>query len=143
MYYFNFAALIVILIIFLVFFISACEVVVDMDVPFEGEQLVVSSFVCPDSLWSASISLNRFILDRNPYKDVQNAIVTIHDESGLVTTLQHVANGRYRSQTERPQVGKQYTIHVSAPNYSAVEATSIIPNPAIITSVEIEKAVAA
>src|SRR5688572_21613606 len=102
------------LIIFLVFFICACEVVVDMDVPFEGEQLVVNSFVCPDSLWSASISLNRYILadERNPHKKVENATVTIHDENGLVATLQHVGNGRYGSQTEKPQAGKQYTIRV-------------------------------
>lgn len=130
-------------IILVVFFICACQLVVDIDVPFDGEQLVVNSFFKPDSLWSASISLNQFILtpDSIPHKRVENATVTIYDENGPVATLQHVGNGSYRSQTEKPLVGKQYTIHVSAPNYAAVEAKSVIPIAAMVESIETEFAI--
>lgn len=128
------------LIIFLFLLSSGCELVVDVDVPFDGEQLVVSSFNYPDSLWNASITLNRYILgpDSIPYKRLENATVTIHDESGLVATLEHVADGKYRSGSEKPQPGKEYTIHVSAPGHPSVEAHSMIPIAATIASVEIE-----
>jgi hypothetical protein len=130
-------------IIIVVFLASSCEMVVDVDVPFDGEKLVVNSFVKPDSLWSASISLNRFILtaDSLQHKRVENATVVVHDENGPVATLQHVGYGMYKSQTEKPQAGKEYTIHVSAPDYKSVGGKSMIPIAATITSVEIEKAV--
>lgn len=130
------------LIVILLFFGCSCEVVVDIDVPFEGEQLVVNSFVCPDSVWSASISLNKFILSNEDYfKPVGTASVTVYDENGPVAVLQHVSGGVYKSQTEKPEIGKQYTIRVSEPNYTSVEGKLIIPSPVVITSIEIEKVI--
>jgi hypothetical protein len=116
--------------------------IVDVEVPFEGEQLVVNSFVRPDSLWSARVSSNRFILTHDSlwYKMIENATVIVVDENGPVATLQHVSEGMYRAQNEKPEVGRHYTLQVSAPNYPSVEAKSIIPSATTIESVEIEKA---
>jgi hypothetical protein len=127
-------------IILLLFLFTACELIVDVDVPFDGEQIVVDSFFDPDSLWKVTLSLNRHILDPNEinFKRVSDAVIEIHDENGLVTTLQYTENGKYVSLTEKPAAEKQYTMFVNSLKYGTVNAVSHAPVVTLIKSVERE-----
>lgn len=118
--------------------LTACELVVDIDVPFEGEQLTVNSFFSPDSVWRASVSLNRFILNTQPFRRVTNATVIVSDENGPVDTLVHEGNGVYRSDNGKPQARKRYTISASTVVHGAVHAESFVPPAALVSNVEIQ-----
>jgi hypothetical protein len=126
--------------LFLLIFVTACDLIVDVDVPFGREQLVLTSFFNPDSLWSVTISINRHILDSDisSFKRVTDATIEIRDETSIITTLQHKENGKYISASEKPIVGKQYTIHVNSPEYGMVQAISYSPIATLIKSVDRE-----
>ena len=62
------------------------------------EKIVVNSLFTEDSLWNAHISHSRSILDTSQHNFLDNAIVSIFDESNnLVTTLDHISD--YNQQT--------------------------------------------
>jgi hypothetical protein len=117
------------------FALCACELIVDVDVPFEHAQLTVNSFFNPDSVWKATVSINRHILDDSPIRKVENAELVIYEDTFPVDTLIHQSNGNYSSD-EKPVIGKNYDIRVSAAEYETVSAQSTIPPPAGITSFE-------
>src|SRR5687767_14559609 len=56
----------------------ACELVVDVDVPFEKSNLTVNAYFNPDSLWSAYVSSNRHILADGPLHMVNDANVIVY-----------------------------------------------------------------
>ena len=114
-----------------------CEIIVDIDVPFEHEQLTLNSIFNPDSLWTASLSLNRHILDGNPIKRVENALVIVYRDDAPIDTLLHQSNGNYESRDGKPLIGINYEIRAVAEQYQAVVGRSQIPMPAPITSVEV------
>jgi hypothetical protein len=120
-------------ILFFTFILTACELTVDVDVPVKQEQLTVNSFFNPDSVWSASVKLNRNILDHAPIKSVEDATLIIYDESGPIDTLIHEGKGNYRSDAGKPQMGTKYEIRVEAENYQSVIGQSTIPLPVEIT----------
>jgi hypothetical protein len=125
--------------IFLVIIVlTACELVVDLDVPFDGEQLTINSLFNPDSVWRVSVSLNRYVLDNRPYKRVTNATVIVSDENGPVETLVHDGNGVYRSENGKPQARKAYTLSASSVVHGTVHAESLIPPAALVSNVEIQ-----
>jgi Domain of unknown function (DUF4249) len=128
--------------VILLFVVCACELVVDVDVPFEGAQLTVNSFFNTNNYqWEATVSLNRSIFekDEEPYQLVTDATVSVYDENGNANTLSHRGQGRYISNTEKPLAGKRYRLAVSAPGYETVESESVAPVPVPITDFTIEQ----
>lgn len=115
--------------ILLMVLLTACELVVDVDIPIEKRQLVLNSFFTPDSVWKAKLSLSRHILDEAPYEFVDNAEIVVFDGETPITTLSHDSLGYYRSERGGPQQGKSYNIRVTAPGYNPVEASSSCPMP--------------
>jgi hypothetical protein len=126
-------------ILFLIALFS-CELIVDVDVPFDHPQLTLNSFFNPDSLWSANLSLNRHILNDSAFEKVEDGLIIILNEGREIDTLIHKGNGLYSSDTGRPQVGSSYEIKAIAPDYEMVNGQSVIPAPAPIIRAEISKA---
>jgi hypothetical protein len=124
--------------IFLV--IASCDMVFDIDVPFEKKLLVVNSYINPDSVLSVSVSLNKHILDTLDHQPVVNAAVVIYENDIAIDQLVHRGSGRYTSNNNvKPSAGKTYKIEVSADKYDAVSAYSHIPNPAPLTMTEVDE----
>jgi len=115
----------------------ACELIVDVEVPFEHAQLTLNTFFNPDSVWEADVSLNRHILSDTAFQKIENALLVIYENDSPVDTLHHAGNGNYRSDSERPQIGKTYVIRATADGYEPVSAQSQIPSPAQITRVDV------
>lgn len=107
---------------------ASCELVVDVDVPFEGREMVLNSFITPDSVFSARVSLNKFILDDAPFQLVSDATVTVQAEGTTIDTLMLQLNGFYRSDKLKPEIGKTYTVEVVHPQYGEIRGTSKIPD---------------
>lgn len=120
---------------------TACELVVDVDIPIEKRQLVLNSFFTPDSVWKAKLSLSRHILDEAPYQSVEDAEIMVYDGETHVATLLHDSLGYYRSDSGRPQQGKSYSIRVNAPGYTTVESSSSCPLPIQAEFSELESTV--
>jgi hypothetical protein len=116
--------------------ISACDLVVDIDVPFDKKQLVVNCYFNPDSVWKADISLNKHILDTLEHSRVENALVIIYENDLPIDTLSHQKFGGYKSDSGKPLPGKTYRIQVAAKNYDPVSAHSYVPVPVLKTSLE-------
>lgn len=109
--------------------LTACELVVDVDIPIEKRQLVLNSFFTPDSVWKAKLTLSRHILDEAPYQFVEDAEIIVFDGENPIATLHHDSLGYYRANSGGPQQGKSYSIRVNATGYNAVESTSSCPPP--------------
>lgn len=117
------------LIVFPFLLLFACELVVDVDVPFERSQLTLNTYFTSDSLWSAHISLNRHVLDDGPFVVVNDARVIIYEEDLPIDTLINKGPGVYQSDTGKPTAGKHYRIIAEVAGYETVSAESSLPSP--------------
>lgn len=115
----------------------SCELIVDVEVPFESEQVTANSFINPDSVWSVQLNLNRDILDEEPFQEINDAQVIIFDGDKAIDTLMNTGPGQFRSDNKRPEPAKRYDLFVSAPPYGDVRASTSIPVPSSITSIEV------
>jgi hypothetical protein len=121
----------------LILSLMGCELIVDVEVPFEGKQVTVNSLFNPDSLWSAQLNLNRGVLDQGPFEEINDAQVIIWEGDKAIDTLTRIGGyGHFRSEDEKPEAGKTYTLSVSTPGYGELRATSSTPFPCPVTHAE-------
>jgi hypothetical protein len=120
-----------------VLLLCGCELVVDIDEPFEHAQLVVNAIFTPDSVWLADISLNQSALSNTPFQKVDNAFVVVYQNGTPVDTLFYITNGKYKSDTGKPLVNTEYEVKVTVPGYETVSSNAkAIPSPAQLTGVD-------
>lgn len=126
--------------VLLLLFYSACETIVDIDIPKDESRLVLNGFFNPDSTFSVSLYQSLHILDPGEFKVVEDATVSIFDSEGAkLADLQDAGLGSYTS-TFKPEVGKEYRIEASKSGFETIEATDIIPiDSARIKAIQIEQ----
>jgi hypothetical protein len=110
---------------------TSCELIVDVDVPFD-EKVTANSLFRPDSLFSATLHLNRFILDENDFSEVHGALVILYDENqnAIDTLKESTSDGRSKYVSDqKPIVGRKYTFKAAADDFTKVEAVSYAPAP--------------
>lgn len=113
--------------VLLLLFYSACETIVDIDIPKEDTRLVLNGFFNPDSILSVALYESLHILDDSEFKAVEDATVSIFDGDGVkLADLVDEGSGRYSS-AFRPEVGTEYRVKASKTGYQAIEASDIIP----------------
>jgi hypothetical protein len=121
---------------FLIILLS-CEMIVDIDVPFDGPHLTINSILNTDSTGQALIGLNRYILDDSTITFVDNADVTITEDGIDTYTLEPIGNGIYHGDFV-PKPGKSYRITAITGNGMA-EAETYIPLTAEIENIETQE----
>ena len=115
----------------------SCTKQIDFTADQIQEKIVVNSLFTEDSLWNAHISHSRSVLDNSPHNFLDNATVSVFDESNnLVTTLNHVSDGFYQSSSATPIANETYRLEVDAPGYNSVTATNSIPTEVPIINVD-------
>ena len=115
----------------------SCTKQIDFTADQIQEKIVVNSLFTEDSLWNAHISHSRSVLDNSPHNFLDNATVSVFDESNnLVTTLNHVSDGFYQSSSATPIANENYRLEVDAPGYNSVTATNSIPTEVPIINVD-------
>jgi|GEM_PF-458257 len=107
----------------------SCELVVDIDVPFDGPSLTLNSVVNPDSTYAARLSLNRYILDDTTSFFLDNAQVSIEELGKDPYLLSPAGDGFYTSDL-KPEAGKTYRIRAFSEKYGSIEASCTVPFPA-------------
>ncbi|MFZ5999812.1 MAG: DUF4249 domain-containing protein [Bacteroidota bacterium] len=123
---------------------AACETVVDIDIPFDKQMLVINSLPNPDSVWNVQVTLSRHVLDNTTHLMLPPmGVVKIVDQETeqVVDQLTQVANEpkMYRG-TTKPSLGKTYRVQVDIPGYDRAEAIGYVPIVTPIESVETEQA---
>lgn len=118
--------------------LTACETVVDVDIPDEPPRLVVNAFLQADSAVVLELSQSQSILSNAPLRPVGGATAVLLEGDQLVTTLEEIPeSGTYFSDFT-PSVGKSYTIQVSKAGFEAVEATTLVRSPVAIQAIEVD-----
>ena len=121
-------------------FLSSCELVVDVDVPYDGQKIVVNAVQHPDSLWGVSLSGTKYILEPGyAYDPINFADVVIHKPDGSTEKLIERGDGYYFGST-RPLPGNNYRITVDRENYQSVEGEMKMPSVVDIIEVEWDSA---
>lgn len=116
---------------FFVLAFTACELIIEPDLPGHTPRLVVKAFFTSDTRWTASISRSIGILEPNPGRErlVTDATVQLLLDGQVIDRLHFFSSERvYASQTHLA-VDKSYTIRVTAPGFDTVHASDSIPEP--------------
>lgn len=114
----------------LLFVLSACEQVIKPDLPEHTPRLVLQAFFTSDSTWAAFVGRSAGILESMPYGEmsVADAEVDLLKEGRVIDRLEFFQRERvYVWEKGVLQVGESYSLRVSAPGFSTIEATDTIP----------------
>ena len=112
---------------------TSCEKEIDFDGETTESQLVLNSFITPDSTIAANISESQFFLNNDYlFKAVENAEVSIYCNGILKETMQHSLNGKYISAT-KPEVGDIVKLVVKVPEKDEITGeTTIYPKANVV-----------
>lgn len=112
---------------------TSCEKEIDFDGETSESQLVLNSFITPDSTIAANISESQFFLNNDYlFKAVENAEVSIYCNGILKETMQHSLNGKYISAT-KPEVGDIVKLVVKVPEKDEITGeTTIYPKANVV-----------
>ena len=84
---------------------AACEKEIDFTGKVTDSEIVISSFITPDSVIKAQVSESRFFLnDDYLFKPIENAVVSVYVNGTLRENMQHQSNGIYKA-SFKPMVG--------------------------------------
>ena len=111
--------------------LSACEQVIEPDLPEHTPRLVVHSLFTSDGGWSAHVGRSSGILQPLPYVDrvVANAAVRLLAGKRVVGELNFNELGVYVLEDGHLQAGETYSLQVSAPGFETIRATDTVPAP--------------
>ena len=114
-----------------------CEQDITFDIEREPPQLAIHAIMYPDSLISVWVTQTKFVLDKTPIRAVSNATVSITPEGQLPQqlVLQDAQRGQYRADFA-PELGTTYYLKVAAEGLPVAEATTLVPMPVPIQTVD-------
>ena len=110
--------------------LSACEQVIEPDLPEHTPRLVLQAFFTPDSTWVAFVGRSVGILEPMPEREmaVADATVELLKEGRVIDRLEFFQRDRvYVWEKGTLQAGESYALRVAAPGFAAIEATDAIP----------------
>ena len=116
----------------LLFALSACEQVIEPDLPEHTPRLVLQAFFTSDSTWVAFVGRSAGILEAMPEREmsVADATVELLQEGRIIDRLEFFQEERvYMWAKGALQTGESYSLRVAAPGFATIEATDAIPRP--------------
>ena len=116
---------------------TACELIINPELPEHTPRLVIKAFFTPDGGWAASVSRSVGIQDPAPGPErlVTGASVELLSDSRIIDRLLFLQRERVYASEKPLQSGKSYSLRVSAPGFETVHATDSAPPP-VPTSIE-------
>jgi hypothetical protein len=110
--------------------LTACETMVDLEVPREDPNLVINSQFWPDTEFELCVSDARDLIDgEGSMRAIEDAKVELLENGKLLEVVPYVGDCLYRSPKSRPVPGREYTVRASAEGYLDVEAVDPAPEP--------------
>lgn len=132
--------------ILIMFITTACETVVEVDVPHQDVRLVVNAILEQDSTITFRVWKSISPLVKDEYTSFGNSNDVILFKDGVeISDLYERGGGisKFVSSKEVVEAGSKYGIRVSIEGYEAVEAETYIRNPVPITKVTYDTTVVA
>ncbi|NDP19670.1 MAG: DUF4249 domain-containing protein [Paludibacter sp.] len=106
--------------------LASCEKIIEFNGEITEPQVVMNSFITPDSVIKAHISESKFFLSSGyTFKDVENADVSVLVNHIFKEKMMYTANGIYRSNF-KPGVGDTIRLEVKIPSKNDVSSETII-----------------
>ncbi|WP_046245389.1 DUF4249 domain-containing protein [Hymenobacter terrenus] len=114
------------------FSLSACEEVIDVDIP-EGQPLLVVDGAVTDQPGPYLVKLTKTVpyFDEQALPPVPGAVLTISDNEGNREILREQAPGVYATNTFRGKIGNRYTLTIQAEGEEYQAETEIRRTPPI------------
>ena len=112
--------------------LSACERIIEPDLPEHTPRLVLQAFFTPDSTWVAFVGRSAGILESLPSRERSVAEATVELLAGdrVIDELKFFQRERVYVWEKTPlQAGESYSLRVSAPGFATIQATDAIPRP--------------
>ena len=112
--------------------LTACEQVIEPDLPDHTPRLVLQAFFTADSSWSAYVGRSAGILEPLPpgERAVAGASVELLDGDHVVEKLRFLEWPPIYVLDENPlEAGRSYSLRVSAPGFATIRATDAVPLP--------------
>ncbi len=114
----------------------SCESVLFIDLEESDKLIVLNGAISNDSTVRVQVSRTRHILDNAKVLPLDKAFVRLYSGSTLIEQLSYEANGYFRTKSFTPEVGQIYTIEVENAGYEPVSASSPVPPPVAIESID-------
>lgn len=124
------------LLLILVMLQTACEKNIDIDIEEVETMIVLNGVLYEGEDVHLYLSRTRHILDNMQITALKDATVEISDQAGNLDTLNYGDDQLYRTGRMTIKPGEAYTVSASAPGYTAITATSRIPEPVSIARLD-------
>ncbi|WP_116124499.1 DUF4249 domain-containing protein [Lewinella sp. IMCC34183] len=127
-----------------VFVLWSCEEAIELDIEIPKSRLVINSSFVPHQPVSLTVTATR-PRGGAAVTEISDAQVSLLEGNELAEELTYHPNkesgqgGYYRTLAFRPEVGHDYTIHVSVPGYDPVTAVSSIPESVPIRALSVSE----
>lgn len=125
--------------LFLGILFSACEQIIEIELPAHTPQLVVNSTFSPDSLLHVQVSASKHLQDTANLRSVDNARLVVYEDGVAWDSLEFVPaagfEGPHYLGKRYPVAGRTYRIQASAPGFTDVQGEDRIPMPVPIQGV--------
>jgi hypothetical protein len=107
---------------------SSCELIIDIDVPYEGDKIVLNGIQSPDLPWTVELTHTRYILEdtKLPFSTLTQGDVTLTGDDGSVQKLNITGPGIFTANAY-PLEGHTYTIVAKSPGFEDVRAEMKMP----------------
>jgi hypothetical protein len=107
----------------------SCEKEIKVDIPYDGDKLVINSLFFADSLVYCQISKSQIITRNASITLINNANVQLFENGTLLQTMNPVQinNVNWYASTYKAKAGFQYTIKANAPGLATAEGTDSVP----------------
>ena len=130
------------IIVALFLIISACETIVEIEIPLDSPSFVVNSTLVDNEFIQVSLSESQHILDASDYITISGATVEIYENDILLETLPDSLSGKYISNINKAKSGSNYKIKVDKTGFETASSEVLIPlDTAQIVSIKMDTVV--
>lgn len=122
-------------------FFPSCEKTVNIELPYEGNKIVVNSFMLKDSLIYARLTNSSQLASSNNFPIPAGAKIDLYEDDVMKETLtrRNIYNREYLVSISKAISGKKYTLKASATGLENAEGSDTIPQKASFTPVEFKQ----
>ena len=126
-----------VLILALLFTLSSCEEVIDIDLNSVSPVLVAEGYMELDSLCSLNLTYTTDYFQQESAALAEDAVVTLSDQSGASETLSYMGMGIYSGQDIRGKEFSAYTLTIETEEQVNTGGSTLMPVP-VFDSIRIE-----
>lgn len=107
--------------------VSACTDIIELEYPAHEPLLVVNSIISPKDAWKVQVSASKSLDNNDFYSLFEEAVVEVYQEGKLLGHLSCQGNGVYSLEDKSPEAGASYTLKVKHTGYPDAQSTIRMP----------------